>query len=1180
MRPIPAAAPRFDRLRWLPLLLALALPLLAPPAVAQNQDPPPGTAAKVAELRQALTTATDLDDATREKVEAAMSRAEIQLAAAEQYHRRLAELRATLADANSVISRIQGRLSVGPDRGRSRYLTSVSALETATDEAQQRVDTASERYDQAAAESKRLETLRKELPDKLEALRAQLALPAATNGDAAPSDEPPLLREAQLAAATAERERAQAEYGVLSRQNQNINLLARLAKAQEDLAKSERDAALQDLESLEGQLREARTREVTQKVSPARDQAAKAPAALKQLADANLETADALAQAAKDLGPALRDRRQVERQLARVEQDFREARTRVELVGLSEGVGQELRLLRSRMLTVRKEYANWSRVRTEIVKAYDTRFRTDDQLEQLEDFDAAVAEALTRALARLEADGTEPTDEQRGALRTAARELLNTRLDLLQTLATLQEELTNALVATDSTLATLRERLAECLDFATERVLWVPSAAPVWSTPLAQEMEDVRTTPSELGEALWSAFHEDTLASLAGSKTVLGVLASLLLLLLIRRPLKARLAEANQAASRRSNTSIAPSLRAVLCLALLSLAVPIAMVLVSSAVDAVADAAPNDGQSGPRLAAIASGLRTAAMVAFLLGFLRRSAHPDALLQIHLNWPREACRLLVRRLRWLNPVLVLTSLSLASVAAAESQIWTRSAGRVSLVVAALSVSIAGAALLHPNRGVLALGRDERNALTGLRTRHVLHVVALTVPLLLAGLSLAGYQFTALILWTRLLSTIALVLVMLLIHGLVVRWMLLSQRALAISRAREAHRTRAAQAVATAADGPEIPIDHAADLARVDQQTETVVRVIVQLTAVLGLWFLWVDVLPALGILEQFELWDEQVRVTQVVTNADGVEELVSKDVVQAVTLERLLAALVILVATWFLARNVGGFIEVAVLRHTSMQSGERYATRTIANYAVGLTGIAMALGTIGLGWDKVQWLLAAVSVGLGFGMQEIFANFVSGLILLLERPIRVGDLVTVGDTDGRVTRIQMRATTITDWDRKELVVPNREFITSRFVNWSLTNPLTRLVIPVGVAYGSDTRLAAKLLEDAADECSVVMASPKPTVVFKAFGGSSLDLELRLFIASMDDWLAAMNDVHRNIDDKFKAAGIEIAFPQQDLHVRSLPKGFTGPPTPPTTPVVAAPEADRAAAGQSLGGGEPR
>ena len=181
------------------------------------------------------------------------------------------------------------------------------------------------------------------------------------------------------------------------------------------------------------------------------------------------------------------------------------------------------------------------------------------------------------------------------------------------------------------------------------------------------------------------------------------------------------------------------------------------------------------------------------------------------------------------------------------------------------------------------------------------------------------------------------------------------------------------------------------------------------------------------------------------------------------------------------------------------------------------------------------------MVAALGVGLGFGLQEIVANFISGLIVLFERPFSVGDTVTVGDIHGTVTRIQIRATTILDWDRKELIVPNKEFITGRLINWSLSDSIIRIRIPVGIAYGSDTDLVEQLLLKAAEDSPLVLKSPAPQAVFLSFGDNSLNFELRVFIKGIDDWIPMLHSMNRAIDKEFRQAGITIAFPQRDVHL---------------------------------------
>ncbi|MFZ5837055.1 MAG: mechanosensitive ion channel domain-containing protein, partial [Pseudomonadota bacterium] len=226
----------------------------------------------------------------------------------------------------------------------------------------------------------------------------------------------------------------------------------------------------------------------------------------------------------------------------------------------------------------------------------------------------------------------------------------------------------------------------------------------------------------------------------------------------------------------------------------------------------------------------------------------------------------------------------------------------------------------------------------------------------------------------------------------------------------------------------------------------------------------------------------------------------------------------------------------------VLRRMSLAPGTGYTITTLLRYVILMLGITIAFTTIGVEWERLQWLIAAIGVGLGFGLQEIFANFISGLILLFERPIRIGDTVTINELSGTVSKIQTRSTTIIDWDNKEIVVPNKVFITDKLINWSLTDSVTRVVIPVGVAYGSDIDLVEDLLYRAVADTPLVLSVPAPQVYFLKFGDSSLEFELRLYINSIDDRLPTLHLVNKKINQLFKENEVEISYPQLDLHIK--------------------------------------
>jgi len=259
----------------------------------------------------------------------------------------------------------------------------------------------------------------------------------------------------------------------------------------------------------------------------------------------------------------------------------------------------------------------------------------------------------------------------------------------------------------------------------------------------------------------------------------------------------------------------------------------------------------------------------------------------------------------------------------------------------------------------------------------------------------------------------------------------------------------------------------------------------------------------------------------------------------------ITLGNLALALVLLVLAITAGRNIPGFLEITVLRRLSLEPGNRYAITTICRYIILTIGLLAMLNALGIGWHQAQWLVAALGVGLGFGLQEIFANFISGLILLFERPIRVGDTVTVGNISGTVSRIRIRATTITDWDRKELIVPNKMFITDQVVNWTLTDPTTRVTLHVGVSYEADPVRVQNLLLRAARENPMVLDEPAPQVFFVSFGDSALNFDVLVFVRELAHLYPVRHELNVAIEHVLRDNGISIPYPQHDIHVKEFP-----------------------------------
>jgi len=201
------------------------------------------------------------------------------------------------------------------------------------------------------------------------------------------------------------------------------------------------------------------------------------------------------------------------------------------------------------------------------------------------------------------------------------------------------------------------------------------------------------------------------------------------------------------------------------------------------------------------------------------------------------------------------------------------------------------------------------------------------------------------------------------------------------------------------------------------------------------------------------------------------------------------------------------------------------------------------GTIVAFQFIGIDLSGLMVVFGFLSVGIGFGLQNLTSNFISGLILLFERPIKVGDRVTVGDTEGDIEEINMRSTTVRSLNNISIIVPNSEFISSTVINWSHTDLKIRLDIDVGVSYNSDLDLVLRSLQEIAVENAEVLKEPTPEVLFIAFGDSSWNLRLRVWLNDPKRHQRVRSDINCAIVRKFRERGIEIPFPQRDLHIRS-------------------------------------
>ncbi len=259
---------------------------------------------------------------------------------------------------------------------------------------------------------------------------------------------------------------------------------------------------------------------------------------------------------------------------------------------------------------------------------------------------------------------------------------------------------------------------------------------------------------------------------------------------------------------------------------------------------------------------------------------------------------------------------------------------------------------------------------------------------------------------------------------------------------------------------------------------------------------------------------------------------------------SLTLGSVLLFLASLWVAFWLAKTIRVVLRDDVLPKMELPRGVGNSVSTLSYYSVLIAGIMVALAAAGFRVSELAFVVGALSVGIGFGLQDVVKNFVSGLILMFERPIQPGDVIEVSGTSGKVRNIGMRATTLATFDGADVVVPNGTLLSEKLINWTLSDTNRRMDVNVGVAYGSDPHRVLALLEEVAGATPGVTVEPAPAIVFVGFGASSLDFAIRAWTNNFSDWVETKSALTLRIHDALKEAGIEIPFPQHDLHLRSI------------------------------------
>ncbi|MEJ5342958.1 MAG: mechanosensitive ion channel domain-containing protein [Thermogutta sp.] len=1120
---------------------------VTPGAGAQSPAEPsvPALSAEDLQLRiQRIQSDPSLDEALKSQIVGIYERALQELAAADKARARAEQFRQQRESITQEIKKLEAELaSLEAAAGTiNADDLSLEDIQKAAQEAEERLNAARSARDSVEAEVTRRNSSRQSAKQRADAAQKRIEAARQALGTAAKADQMPALAEAERVLHQAEWESARWEAEASKEE------LAYYDKADEALLPLQRRLAAQRLRVAEGEfqqwqqiLAQRRQAEAVSRAEKAKQRREQLPPALRTVAEQVEKSAAEVAQLTAKVNSVSAELTRANQQLEELKQQFQTTRDRMGVVGMTGALGLWLRAQRAKLPDT---YTLWQRIR----KRQEDIRQAQWNLLELSDRHAQappLEEEIARWRSRLMGEDLDHHPEWEEVLR----ELLTESYSLLEQQVKLYNRWLNDLVDLDNTERATIRLIEEYRRFIDEHILWIPNTPAFepsqWSEHFRLTLGVINTL---VGVETWSEIGGIIERDVVNNpslwmSTVLLLLIWGLLLFRLRKILPDLAARV----SRGAFYGFWPTLHAV--------AITVAETLwLPSALFFVAWRLVSPLESTSLSLVIAAGLRSVAEFLLVFDGLRRVAAAGGLGEAHFGWPPNLATALRRHLRWFIFLGVVVTYFCAAIHASNDQRWEAGPGRLAFLAMMALYAVMAAILFRPRGSVWEAVRIHNDRGWFYRGRTVWWLAGVGTPIVLAVLSLLGYSYTAIELAQRFRETIILPLGLGVLEELFNRWLVVRKQRIGLNRARQKRMMEAQSTEAATESGGVVapPAESEPDLSLVGSQTRRLFGTLQVVLAVFLLWWIWADVLPALGMLRQVRLWGgtpaavsaaEATSAAPVgtVSVQEGAQAATLPVPVRAVTLADVLLAVVTLVIGAMFAKNIAGLMEIVLPQRLPVDPGLRYALHTVASYLVIGVAIILACGRLGLQWSQAQWLVAALGVGLGFGLQEIFANFVSGLIILFERPIRVGDLVTVGEFSGVVTKIRIRATTILNFERRELIIPNKEFITGKVINWTLSDRTNRVEVAVRVAYGTDPDRVISLLLDVAKNHPHVMSDPAPVVLFEGFGDSSLNFRLFAYVANYDNRLAVINGLHAAVYRRLTEEGISIPFPQRDIHI---------------------------------------
>lgn len=889
----------------------------------------------------------------------------------------------------------------------------------------------------------------------------------------------------------------------------NRQELARLRAELHQKTMTQLDSYLQALRNQLNNQRQQEAQQALERTEQLAENSGELPPGISEQFTINRDLSSALNQQAQRMDLVASQQRLAANQTLQVRQALSTLREQSQWLGESNLLGEALRAQVARLPEVPKQ----QQIDSEMGELRVQRLHYEDLLNR-----QASLHSLTQE------DGSPLTAEQVRILDAQIRTQRELLTSLISGCDSLILEITKLKVANTQ----LQDALNDVKDATHRYLFWTADVGPLTFHYPVQVVQDLSRllsldTFGQLGKA--------TVMMFTSRETILPILGALLLVIISlssRRHYQAFLARSASKVGKVTLDKFSLTVRTVVWSILVALPLPVLWAALGYGLQ----------HAWPYPIAVAIGDGVTATLPVLWAFMISAAfaRPHGLFITHFRWPQAGVAKAMRYYSLTVGLIVPLIMVLITFDNLEDRQFSASLGRLSFILICLALMVVTNAL---KRAGLPLYFDRQGNSQNM-TNTVLWDVMMALPLVAALASCLGYLATAQALLARLESSLAIWFALLIVYHIIRRWMLIQRRRIEFDRARQ----KRADMLASRARSGEEDKEHSTnsnesyevdepvvDLDTISAQSLRLVRSLLTLVALVSLILLWSELHSAFAFLENIPLWDAS-------SSGQGAESI------QPVTLGAVLIAILVFIITLQLVRNMPALLELAILQHLSLTPGTGYAITTLTKYVLMIVGVMTAFSMLGIDWAKLQWLVAALGVGLGFGLQEIFANFISGLIILFEKPIRIGDTVTIRELTGTISKINTRATTITDWDRKEIIVPNKAFITEQFVNWSLSDAVTRVVLTIPAPADTSSELVTKVLKHAADQCSYVLKTPSPEAFLVDLQQGIQLFELRIYAAEMGHRMPLRHELHQLILQGFRQHHIEMPFPPFQVRMEKV------------------------------------